>query len=92
MARSPLMRWIAQHDKVVHLAMGLGAAVFAWALAQLGQLYGAPAAAAVAGVVLGAAYELDQWARGSGVPSAADAIATAAPGLAWFAVALAWPA
>lgn len=70
-------------DKLLHLAMGVGAVVVTFLVVKLGQ-HSMGAALAVMTTTFGVFYEVQQWYRREGAVDPWDAVATAAPGfVAW---------
>lgn len=73
-------------DKLLHIAMGLGAVVVTL-LAHLLSTWRPGAAVALVTTAFGIFYEWQQWYRKEGVVDPWDAAATAAPGwVAWLAL------
>lgn len=70
-------------DKLLHLAMGVGAVAITLVAIELAR-HSLGAALALMTTTFGIFYEAQQWYRKEGQPDPWDALATAAPGfLAW---------
>lgn len=72
-------------DKILHLVMGLATIAAALLLVEVRARFGLGPTLALAGVLMGVGYELQQWYRREGQVEWQDALATAAPGLAAWA-------
>ena len=68
-------------DKLLHIAMGVGAVVVTLAVIELAR-HNLGAALAVMTTAFGVFYEAQQWWRKEGTVDPWDALATAAPGFA----------
>jgi hypothetical protein len=70
-------------DKIMHIAMGIGAVAMTLVVLELAQ-HNLGAALALMATAFGVFYEAQQWWRGEGTVDPWDAAATAAPGfVAW---------
>lgn len=73
-------------DKLLHIAMGIGAIVVTLLVMELAR-YSLGASLALMTTAFGVFYEWQQWWRKEGVVDPWDALATAAPGfVAWAAL------
>ena len=75
-------------DKILHVAMGVGAVAITLVVIELAQ-HNLGAALALMTTAFGVFYEAQQWYRRDGTVAVMDAVATAAPGfVAWAALEL----
>ena len=72
-------------DKLLHIAMGVGAVAVALVVIELAR-HSLGAALALMTTTFGVFYEFQQWYRKEGVVDPFDALATAAPGWAAWAL------
>lgn len=71
-------------DKIMHIAMGIGAVAMTLVVLELAQ-HNLGAALALMATAFGVFYEAQQWWRKEGTVDPWDAAATAAPGwIVWF--------
>lgn len=75
-------------DKILHIAMGVGAVAITLVVIELAR-HNLGAALALMTTAFGIFYEAQQWVRKEGTVDPWDAVATAAPGfVAWAALEL----
>lgn len=78
-------------DKLLHIAMGIGAVAITLVVIELAR-HNLGAALALMTTAFGVFYEAQQWYRRDGTVDVMDAVATAAPGWAAWALIEVWRA